>query len=310
VTGIREYQGYLERLLNSEQHEWVKWLEIHSSGWFALKVAPCNIGKYMKDQLYGRYDRVVFTSATLAVDGEFDFVEDRLGLADVPAENKRLRVFGSSFDFTSQVEFTCAAFLPSPKSEMYQSRLAGFLKKLLRDIRLSTLILFTSYRSLQQTASELEGSVQNLVVQKGTGTADSATREFVRLKPAVLLGTESFWQGVDLPGDLLEMLIITRLPFAVPGEPIDSARMEEIEKRGINSFAAYSLPQAVIRFKQGFGRLIRTSHDTGSIIVTDNRLVKSTFGQVFLNSVPAQIGISSSFEELRDKVLRRSSMVI
>jgi ATP-dependent DNA helicase DinG len=151
---------------------------------------------------------------------------------------------------------------------------------------------------LKRTIRDLGGQFPKVLAQEGSDSADKVLHDFKQLKPAILFGTESFWHGVDLPGDQLELLVITRLPFSVPGDPIDTARMALVEKRGANSFAAYSLPAAVLRFKQGFGRLIRTASDQGVIVVTDNRLVKSNFGQAFLNSVPTEIKIATCWEEV------------
>ena len=312
LNSLRTYTAHIENIIETDNEKWVRWLEVSPSGWYALKVAPVQIGEYLRKLLYDRYDRGLFTSATLTIERDFSFIEDRLGLEPVAEERKRKRVFGSSFDFGSQVRFVCTAFLPSPRTDFYQQRLSAFLRQLLQKIKVNTLVLFTSYQSLLKTARDLEGRVPRIIVQEGPDAADKAIHDFMQMKPAVLLGTESFWQGVDLPGDLLELLIITRLPFSVPGDPIDTARMEEVERKGLNSFASYSLPSAVLRFKQGFGRLIRTGRDQGAIVVTDNRLVKSSFGQVFLNSVPSEIEIATCFEEVIssvDSMMRRNSSV-
>ncbi len=298
IRSIRDFLTHIDNISRADDERWVRWLEVGPSGWCSIKIAPVEIGDMMNELVYGRYERVLFTSATIAVDGNFLFLEERLGLDRIPPERMMTSIFGSSFDFRSQVRFICTAYLPSPRTDYYQKKLSAFLRRLFAKVDRSTLVLFTSYQSIRQTVSDLAGRFPKLLAQEGSDSADKILYGYKQLKPAILFGTESFWHGVDLPGDLLELLVITRLPFSVPGDPIDTARMELVEKRGANSFASYSLPAAVLRFKQGFGRLIRTAADQGVIIVTDNRLVRSSFGQAFLNSVPSDVEIATCWEEV------------
>lgn len=298
ARSIAVYLFHINNVCEVDNARWVRWLEVSSSGWCAIKVAPVEIGEIMKQLVYDKYMRVLFTSATITVERDFEFIEERLGLDKVPVDCRTRAVFGSSFDFQSQVRFVCPAYLPSPRTDYYQGKLSAFLRQVFRNVDRATLVLFTSYQSLKSTIRDLGGQFPKVLAQEGSDSADKVLHDFRQLKPAILFGTESFWHGVDLPGDQLELLIITRLPFSVPGDPIDTARMELVEKRGANSFAAYSLPAAVLRFKQGFGRLIRTASDQGVIVVTDNRLVKTNFGQAFLNSVPTEIRIASCWEEV------------
>ncbi len=302
ARSLREYSNNIGNYIEVSDLRFVRWLEVTPSGWFSLKIAPVEIGEVMDHLVYRRHERVLFTSATMTVDGGFEFMEQRLGLNRLPEERKRRAMFGGCFDYPAQVRFVCTAYLPSPRSDFYQNRLSQFLKSVFGKVDRNTLVLFTSYSSLHQVVNDLGAKFPRIVAQESTDSAERALFEFRQMKSAILFGTESFWHGVDLPGEELELLIITRLPFSVPGDPIDSARMELVEQRGENSFASYSLPAAVLRFKQGFGRLIRTSHDKGVVIVTDNRLVKSNFGQTFLSSVPADILIASGPDEI-DKTL-------
>jgi len=302
ARSLREYVFSLGNFIEVDDYGFVRWLEVTPTGWLSLKIAPVEIGEIMERLIYERHERVLFTSATMTVDRDFAFMEQRLGLDRLPEEKKRRAIFGSYFDYTSQAKFVCAAYLPSPRSDFYQRKLSQFLRSVFGRVDKNTLVLFTSYSSLHQVLNDLGGKFPRIVAQETTDSAERALFEFRQMKPAILFGTESFWHGVDLPGEELELLIITRLPFSVPGDPIDSARMELVEQKGENSFANYSLPAAVLRFKQGFGRLIRTSYDKGVVIVTDNRLVKSNFGQTFLNSVPAGIEIATSPEDI-DKSL-------
>jgi ATP-dependent DNA helicase DinG len=308
ARGVASYQTLVANLANHQDTNWVRWLEISPSGWHSMKLAPVEIGDLLNKLVYEKYPRLAMTSATMTVEGDFTFLEERLGLDKVNSDRKRRVSLSSSFDFRTQMRLICTAYLPSPKMDHYGKMLSKFLRQLFRHYERSTMALFTSYQAMESVALDLGHEFPRLVRQDSSDSADRALHEFIRLKPAILFGTESFWQGVDLPGELLEILVITRLPFSVPGDPIDTARMELVEKKGANSFATYSLPAAVIRFKQGFGRLIRTRSDRGVVIVTDNRLVKSNFGQVFLNSVPAEAVIASSWEEVQgaiDGVLSR-----
>lgn len=302
ARSLRAYANDVGNYIEVSDLRFVRWLEVSPSGWFSLKIAPVEIGEVMDHLIYRRHERVLFTSATMTVDGGFEFMEQRLGLERLPEEKKRRAIFGGCFDYPSQVRFVCAAYLPSPRSDFYQNRLSQFLKSVFGKVDRNTLVLFTSYSSLHQAVDDLATKYPRIIAQESTDSAERVLFEFRQTKSAILFGTESFWHGVDLPGEELELLIITRLPFSVPGDPIDSARMELVEQRGENSFVSYSLPAAVLRFKQGFGRLIRTSHDKGVVIVTDNRLVKSNFGQTFLNSVPAEVLIASGPDEI-DKTL-------
>lgn len=298
IGSIREYAVHIENIREVADERWVRWIEVSSSGWCSIKVAPVEIGEMLKELVYEKYRRVLFTSATMTVERDFTFIEERLGLDRLPKESREKSIFGSSFDYSAQVRFVCTAYLPSPRTDYYPKKLSGFLRSVFRTVDKSMLVLFTSYQSIRQTVTDLGGQFPKLLAQEGSDSVEKMLHDFKQLKPAILFGTESFWHGVDLPGDQLEVLVITRLPFSVPGDPIDTARMELVEKRGDNSFACYSLPAAVLRFKQGFGRLIRTGTDQGVIIVTDNRLVRSNFGQSFLNSVPSEVEIATCWEEV------------
>lgn len=289
---------------DSERH--VFWLEIPVRSEPVLCYAPMRVGPILKDLIYDRYDCLLLTSASLSVEGYFDFYEKSMGLDLIEPERIIRKSFGSSFDFYRQVRFFCTAFLASPKSEYYSTSLARLLNSLLPALRKKTLILFTSYQLLfdihNQIAQGLRRHGFEVFAQGLSGNPDRILKLYRDSPLAVILGTDSFWEGVDLPGTQLEVLIITRLPFSSPSEPVDSARMETIEQAGESSFFTYLLPNAVLKFKQGFGRLIRQKSDTGMVFVTDNRLIKSSFGPIFLHSVPAELDIIYSPEELSGKL--------
>ncbi|MBD3383228.1 MAG: hypothetical protein GF404_13685 [candidate division Zixibacteria bacterium] len=303
---LREVErvGHALMVADSERH--VFWLEIPVRSEPFLCYAPLHVGPLLKDLIYDRYDCLLLTSASLSVEGYFDFYEKSMGLDLIEPERIIRKSFGSSFDFYRQVRFFCTAFLASPKSEYYSTSLGRLLNSLLPALRKKTLVLFTSYQLLYDIHNQISQGLRRhgfeVFAQGISGSPDRILKLYRESPLAVILGTDSFWEGVDLPGTQLEVLIITRLPFSSPSEPVDSARMETIEKAGESSFFTYSLPNAVLKFKQGFGRLIRQKSDTGMVFVTDNRLIKSNFGQIFLNSVPAELDIIFSPEELSGKL--------
>lgn len=286
--------------------QFVFWLEITNRGFNILKFAPLDVGDELNTMIYERYPSILFTSASLSVEGYFDFFERQIGLDRQPGGQVIRKSFGSSFDFYSQIDFLCPVYLASPKNEYYSSALAQFINLIIPSLKKKSLVLCTSNQLVAdlyyQTGRRLQSHGFDVFAQAVSGTAEQILGEFRQSKMAVIFGTDSFWEGVDLPGAQLELLVITRLPFATPSEPVEAARMERLEANGENSFAVYSLPNAVLKFKQGFGRLIRQKSDTGYIIVTDNRLVKSNFGQIFLSSVPAELNVVYSKDELMDKL--------
>ncbi len=284
----------------------VFWLEFNPRGHTMLAFAPIRVGEKLKELIYEDYDSILFTSASLSVEGYFDFFAKSIGLDLLEPERVVKKSFGSSYDFFSQVAFYCPVFLPSPKTEYYTGALAKFIRNTVPPLKKKTMILCTSNQMVaelyNQTSRNLRSHGFRVLAQSISGTAEQVLHKFRQAPRAVLIGTDSFWEGVDLPGKLLELLIITRLPFAAPTDPVEAARIELIDKAGGNWFAGYSIPHAVLKFKQGFGRLIRQRTDEGIIIVTDNRLVKSNYGQIFLNSVPAQLNIIYDQKELLERM--------
>jgi ATP-dependent DNA helicase DinG len=293
-------------LFECDPSTYVFWLEISNKGFAKLCFSPLSVGETLNTMIHQKYPSILFTSASLGVEGYFDFFEKSIGLNHLPPEQVIRKSFGSSFDFYSQLDFYCPVYLPSPKSEYYTVALAKFISFVLPLVKKKALILCTSNQILielyRQTKEGLRSSGIDVLAQSVSGTAEQILSDFKKSKLAVIFGTDSFWEGVDLPGSQLELLMITRLPFATPAEPIEAARMERLESAGENSFVGYSLPNAVLKFKQGFGRLIRQKSDKGIIIVTDNRLRKARFGQTFLNSVPAELNIIYEQDELIDKL--------
>jgi DNA polymerase-3 subunit epsilon/ATP-dependent DNA helicase DinG len=225
---------------------------------------------------------VVLTSATLSTQGTFDYVRQRLGLPEDTAE----LLVGSPFDYQKAALLMIPDDMPQPASEGYIEAMSRVLVNLGKSLGGRTMALFTSYAALRSVAHQIRapliGEGIEVLAQGVDGAPQQLIRRFTEKPKSVLLGTSSFWEGVDLPGGTLKALVLTRLPFQVPSDPIVKARSEQYE----DAFGQYSIPQAVLRFRQGIGRLIRNKGDKGAIIVLDRRITGRSYGQAFLRSMP------------------------
>jgi ATP-dependent DNA helicase DinG len=280
----------LDFLAEPSDPNFVYWLEREREE-IKISAAPLEVGPYLNNLLYSQVPSLIFSSATLTVKGSFDFLKKRLGLDLLPTEMVSSLLLGSPFDYEKQVFVSIASFLPSPQDEKYTSQMAKTLTKVLETVGGKSLILFTSHKMLNEVYQEIKPCLQmkfQILAQGIDGPRTIITDRFREDFSSILLGTHSFWEGVDLPGRTLECLILTRLPFAVPTEPIEEARVELIQNRGLDAFQEYSLPSAVIRLRQGIGRLIRRKTDRGIIIILDKRIIKRNYGKSFLASLPVK----------------------
>jgi len=285
-----EIAAALNFLSEVSDPNFVYWLEREKEE-IKLCAAPLELGPHLNNLLYSQIPTLIFSSATLTVRGSFDFLKKRLGLDLLPAEKVSSLLLGSPFNYDRQALVGIASFLPSPQEEEYPGRLVKTLAKILETVQGKSLILFTSHKMLGEVYQEIKPLLQTkfqILAQGINGPRTVITDRFREDFSSILLGTHSFWEGVDLPGKTLECLILTRLPFAVPTEPIEEARVELIEKRGLDAFQEYSLPGAVIRLRQGMGRLIRTKTDRGTIIILDKRIITRNYGKSFLDSLPTR----------------------
>ena len=256
----------------------------------SLFSVPLDVSELLGTQYYPGITRCVLTSATLTVGNDFDYIITRLGLDRLDPERLITHVFGSPFDYNEQVRMLIPTYLPSPKHSNFVEAVSGFVFDLLELHGRGTLVLFTSYAMLQSVYDHVrthrtETSTQ-LLGQGIDGPRSALLKYFQETKSSVLFGTNSFWEGIDVPGDALEMLIITKIPFDVPTEPVFQARYEYAEKLTGSGFMHYAVPEAIIRFRQGFGRLIRSGSDRGVIILMDKRVTSTKYGQVLLESLP------------------------
>jgi ATP-dependent DNA helicase DinG len=285
---IGEAREGIAIFLQQTAEEYVYWIERTGKAAqnITLNAAPIDVAPVLRRMLF-RDDRTsVMTSATLAV-GRPDLAYFRRRIGAEDAEPLQL---GSPFDFPKQMKLFVVRKMPDPRDAGYSAALAEWVARFVEDTEGRAFVLFTSYRSMQQLALEMESffarQKMNLLVQ-GKGAPRSQLLEQFKTTPrSVLFGTDSFWMGVDVPGEALSNVIITRLPFAVPDHPLTEAKLELIQARGGDAFTEYSLPEAILKFRQGVGRLIRTKSDSGIIVILDNRVVTKTYGRAFLKALP------------------------
>jgi len=246
-----------------------------------LQATPIEVGQILRECLWSKLETSVLTSATLAVGGGFDYIRQRLGL-----DHARELVVASHFDYESQAILYVPPDLPDPRTPQFAAEAAGLIQRLLEITRGRAFVLFTSYAQMNDIYERLLGQLDFPMLKQGDAPKSALLEEFRVTPHAVLFGTSSFWQGVDVQGEQLSCVIIDRLPFAVPSDPVVAARVKAIDAGGGNAFFEYQVPSAVITLKQGFGRLIRSLHDRGLLALLDNRILKKQYGRVFLESLP------------------------
>ncbi len=255
-----------------------------------LHTAPIDVASGLHDGLLEPFHTIVMTSATLAVDRRFDYPRTRLGINRIdPPERARESLIDSPFDYQRQVALICPVNIPAPGSGGYEQASHEAMQLGLRLAGGGTFVLLTSYGALNRAAEALGPSLVRdgwTVLRQGEMSRPVLLDRFRHAEKGVLFATDSFWEGVDVRGDSLRCVIIARLPFRVPSEPIEQARVEAIELRGGQPFQEHSIPQAVLKLKQGFGRLIRTQTDRGCVLILDSRLATRSYGATFLKSLP------------------------
>jgi len=270
----------------------VRWMERRGRRTpnLTLSAVPLDLAPVLKEALFDRVETVILTSATLAAGGEFTFLEERLGLSLAPSRVTVREILPSPFDFGAQCVFGIPTDIPEPRDDEsgHGAAVARVLLELAHASDGGIFALFTSHGQLRRTADAIRGSVAArwpLLVQ-GEGQRDQLLRRFRDAGSAILLGTDSFWEGVDVPGRALRVLILAKLPFKVPSEPLTAARLERLTEAGVDGFTHYLVPLAALKLKQGFGRLIRTKSDVGAVVLLDRRVVTKRYGATMLEGLP------------------------
>ena len=263
-----------------------------------LRAAPINVGSLLRKRVYADRRSTVFTSATLAVGGTFDYFRSRVGLGTGIEE----LILPSPFDFLHQALVCLPADFPAPEHEAFDQAVEEVVASVARRVGGRTLVLFTSHRQLRDVHTALKHRVdldEVLILGQGIdGQRRQVLKSFEEAERPLLLGTASFWEGIDVPGERLSCVIMVRLPFPVPSEPVYAARAEQVR----DGFAQLALPQAALRLKQGFGRLIRRSTDRGAVVILDNRILGRDYGKAFLDVLPPASRFVGPAAEIADRV--------
>ncbi len=311
LRGVEEASGLKKRttdlasqltfLLESTDRGFVFWIERRNSTGMRqagsntwLQATPIEIASLLSNDLFESIPSVVLTSATLTVQGNFDHIQRRLGLTDA-----RQLVVPSHFRYGEQALLYLPPDMPDPRDAGFTLAAVNKICEILEITRGRAFCLFTSYRQMRQVHEQLIARIGFPLLLQGTAPRNALLEEFRITPNAVLLGTSSFWQGVDVQGEQLSCVIIDKLPFAVPSDPVVAARMKAIEADGGNPFAEYQIPSAVIALKQGFGRLIRSLNDRGVLVLLDPRLQRQRYGRVFMESLPPY-RVTQRLEDVRE----------
>jgi len=270
----------LRFVMEEDDERYVYWMEKRGRGCF-LQATPIDVSHFLAEKLFHKVDTIVLTSATLAVSGGFEFVEKRLGV-----ENARTLVVPGHFDYRKQALLYVPQEMPEPRNPAFTRAAAEEVTRILGHSRGRAFVLFTSYQQMRLVYDAVSFEIEYPTLLQGTAPRSALLDRFRSTPNCVLFATASFWQGVDVPGEQLSCVIIDKLPFAAPNDPVVNARIESIRKAGGNPFYDYQIPQAAIALKQGFGRLIRSKSDRGVLVLLDNRITKQRYGQVFFDSLP------------------------
>ena len=306
IKALDELYDDAMMILAGDTPDYVFWVEHVRGGAAMAKVcaAPLNVGPFLCKHLFEKRESVVLCSATLRVGGHYKYISSRLGLDKIDPERLTFCNAPSPFDYLTQCSLLVPSYLPEPISQdrSYVTELSDLVCRLARKFDGRTLVLFTSYEMLRQCAKligpVLEADGIQLLRQGESGSRNLITRVFRKGQRTVLFGTQSFWEGVDVVGSALSCVVVARLPFVSPTDTIFSARCEQLEAEGKSSFGILSLPAAVLRLRQGFGRLIRHRNDRGCVVIADTRVLTKRYGKTFLRSLPTSAKICGDSKAL------------
>jgi ATP-dependent DNA helicase DinG len=280
IRRASELQEELQFIMESESMEYVYWFDVRGRGVF-LWASPINVSTILAERLFRQVDTVVLTSATLSTGGNFQFIRSRLGL-----EQARELILDSHFDFRSQAILYIPRNIPEPRESGWAKEACTQLETILRASRGRAFVLFTSYAQMELMHSSLLNRLPFPMFVQGEMSRSGLLERFRETPNAVLFATSSFWQGVDVQGEQLSCVVIDKLPFSVPSEPVVAARIRFLNDSGANAFYDYQIPEAIILLKQGLGRLIRSRSDRGILALLDKRILTKRYGPTFLRSLP------------------------
>lgn len=288
-----ELEQSIDMVFDRDSSGWLNWYEKQKRG-IAFHSSPLDISENMRGQLYESVKSVIFTSATLSTNENFEYIKTRLGIDDDAFES----ICPSHYNFRDRVLLYIPDDLPLPNAGNFADMVKGRIKDILEITSGRALVLFTSYYNLNTVYRQLKGELPYKIYRQGEAPKNVLLEKFRKDTSSVLLATGSFWQGVDVPGETLSCLIIDKLPFDSPGDPLVAARMEMTRERNGNPFWEYQVPSAVISLKQGLGRLIRKESDKGVMAILDKRIIMKSYGSFFIKSLP-EMKISRDMKDIR-----------
>ena len=289
-----EISDALNFILNTSPDNYIRWLSKRKN-FIVLRAAPIDVSEELKTYLFNGKNTIVLTSATLSTNGRMDFIRNSLGIEKGAKEI----IIDAEYDYTSQVLFYLPPKMPDPNSFNFTIKASQEIKRIITTVKGRTFVLFTSYKNLNIIYGLIASELPYTTLKQGDAPRHQLIQAFKQDISSVLFATHSFWQGVDVEGEALSCVIIDRLPFAVPTDPIVQGKIQQIKERGGNPFIEFQLPAAVILLKQGFGRLIRSRNDKGIFSILDPRLKTKFYGKVFLNNLPP-CKITSSLSDLHN----------
>lgn len=297
VMRLEEAANTIQLVLFQSSEDVIRWIEAqdrYNNRIVRLRSSPLEVAETLKDSVYDQFKTVIMTSATLTVKGlpnrdQFDYLENRIGLSLVNSTRRIEKILPAPFDYRKQSILIIPRDIPEPNQKSFSTVLKDLIFRALLVSKGRAFVLFTSYGLLNMLFNQLEEPLREKgipIFKQGSENRHRLLERFRQNRNSALFATDSFWEGVDVQGKALESVIITKLPFKVPTEPVIEARVEAIKKQGGNAFMEYTVPQATIKFKQGFGRLIRSKTDRGCVIIFDKRVIEKDYGKVFLQSLP------------------------
>ncbi|MEK6793299.1 MAG: helicase C-terminal domain-containing protein [Spirochaetota bacterium] len=294
IDRLKSLVTSLSSAIAYDADEFIRWFEVSLSRKGALYLSwhltPVEVASYLNRFLYSRFDSVVMTSATLTVDKSFSFFEERLGLTFIPKERLVTEHLTSPYDYQNNARMYVATDVSEPNDGAFTGEISRYLLRAMEVTKGRCFVLFTSFSTLRAvydaTYAKLTAMGLTALTQSGEYHRNTLIEMFRQSGNNILFGVDSFWEGVDVVGDNLQMIIIPKMPFSVPTDPVTEARQEYIRRKGGNPFIDYIIPLAVIKFKQGFGRLIRSKKDRGVVLVLDKRILMKNYGAKFINSLP------------------------